>query len=296
MNALTPGAVVVGLDRSDHNRFAVEYAAQLAAGWHLPLRLVHALESAQFGPRPRVGWDSHIEGIARRSAQHLVDDAVEVLGARYPDLDVSAELKVGNSAKVLIEQSHAAHTIVVGSRGTGGFKDLVVGSTTLHVAAHAACPVIAVPSPPDRDAPRSGIVVGTDGSELSEAAVGYAFDLASSTGERLTAILAWNDPTQNGVGRLIPGTFDATEVVSGERAALSESVSGWQHKFPGVEVEQKVVIGHHVAALVAGAAQARILVVGCRGRGSLRSLVLGSTSHGVLHHATGPVAIVHNRV
>jgi nucleotide-binding universal stress UspA family protein len=102
------------------------------------------------------------------------------------------------------------------------------------------------------------------------------------------------DPTRTGIGRMMPGTFDPNEVVKGERAALADSMSGWAEKYPGVEVEQKVVLGHPVPALVASATDARLLVVGCRGRGALRSLVLGSVSHGVLHHAAGPVAVVHH--
>jgi nucleotide-binding universal stress UspA family protein len=293
MNAMTRSAVVVGLDRSDHNRAAVEYAAQLASRAHLPLMLIHALEAGQFGPRPRVGWDTDIEGIARRSAQHLVDDTVEVLAAVYPELEVSHLLKVGDPTDLLLEQSHTAHTIVLGSRGTGGFKDLVVGSTTLHVAAHAACPVIAIPYPSDADASRHDVVVGVDGSDLSEAAIGYAFWMAAEVGEKLTAMMAWHDPTRTGVGMMMPLTYNPADVAQEARAALAESLAGWQEKFPDVVVEQKVVVGHPVSALVSHSANARLLVVGCRGRGALRSLVLGSVSHGILHHATGPVAVVH---
>ena len=67
-------------------------------------------------------------------------------------------------------------------------------------------------------------------------------------------------------------------------------MAGWQEKYPDVAVDQKVVYGHPVPALVAAASAARLLVVGSRGRGSV---VLGSVSHGVLHRATGPVAVVH---
>lgn len=293
MNAVTRGPVVVGLDRSGTGRAAVEYAAELARRRHLPLRLVHAFEQVQTTARPRIGWTSSIEGVVRNSAQRLIDETVEVLGAVYPDIEVSAVLQKGSPTQLLIEESHRAHTIVLGSRGIGGFADLVIGSTTLHVAAHATCPVIAVPSPADLDAPRHGVVVGVDGSELSEAAIGYAFEMASDEREKLTAIHAWHDPTRTGVGMMMPIVYDPAEVIEEERLVLAESLAGWQEKFPDVEVKRQVVLGHPVPALVSHAGSARLLVVGCRGRGALSSLVLGSVSHGVLHHATGPVAVVH---
>lgn len=294
MNAVTRSAVVVGLDRSDLGRAAVEYAADSANRRKAPLRLVHALAPANWAVRPGVGWDSDIKTMMSRSAQHMIDDTVQVLGVVYPGLEVSYLLEWGDPVEMLLEQSKTAHTIVLGSRGAGGFADLVVGSTTLHVAAHASCPVVAVPDPSAEDVPRHGVIVGVDGSEVSQAAIGYAFETASEVGEKLTAIWAWTDPTRTGVGRMMPGTFDPNEVVKGERAALAESMSGWAEKYPGVEVEQQVVLGHPVAALVSIATGARLLVVGCRGRGALRSLVLGSVSHGVLHHAAGPVAVVHH--
>jgi nucleotide-binding universal stress UspA family protein len=293
MNGLTRGGVVVGLDRSERGRVALEYAASLSSRRQLPLRLVHVVEPPIYGVIRRVGWTSDVEGIVRRSAQHLIDDTIEVLGVVHPDLEISAFLTIGDPIKTLIEQSTSADTVVLGSRGAGGFADLVVGSTALHVAAHASCTVIAVPEPPEPDAPRRGVVVGVDGSDESQAAIGYAFETAAETGEKLTAMLAWHDSTRTGVGAMMPITYDPADVVMQERAVLAESMSGWQRKFPYVEVEQQVVLGHPVPMLVSRSTQARLLVVGCRGRGALRSRALGSGSHGVLHHATGPVAVVH---
>jgi nucleotide-binding universal stress UspA family protein len=157
---------------------------------------------------------------------------------------------------------------VLGSRGTGGFADLVVGSTTLHVATHASCPVIAVPSPSDPPIPRHGVVVGVDGSKPSEAAVAYAFEMASGLGEKLTALHALHDPTRTGVAMMMPITFNPAEVAEEERLALAKSLAGWQEKFPDVEIERRVVLGHPVPVLVSHAAHARILVVGSRGRAS----------------------------
>jgi nucleotide-binding universal stress UspA family protein len=292
MSAAAIGSVVVGLDSSDTGRAAVEYAAELASRKHLPMRLVHSYDLFQTTVRPSYGWTPPAETVVRNSAGRLLDEAVEVLGIVYPDLQVTAVLQKGSPVKVLLDESHGAHTIVLGSRGAGGFADLMIGSTTLHVAAHASCPVVAVPNPPDDDHPRHGVVVGVDGSELSEAAIGYAFEAASDTADKLTAVHAWQDPTHNGYA-MMAIVYDPADLVQEEHLVLAESLAGWQEKFPDVEVEAKVVLGHPVPALLEQAANARLLVVGCRGRGVLSSLVLGSVSHGVLHHATGPVAVVH---
>lgn len=284
--------VVTGLDRSRQGWAAVEFAADLAGRRSLPLVLVHAYEPAQYAVRPSGGFTPNVEGVVRNAAQRLVDDALDVLSTFHPDLDVQPLLRAGSAVELLLEQSERASTVVVGSRGTGGFADLLVGSTTLHVAAHAQCPVVAVPGPPLDAEPRSGVVVGVDGSALSEAAIGYAFEEASSMREPLLAVHVWHDATHSGLGVAMPLLHEPTERIQQEHVALAESMAGWQEKFPDVHVENRVVVGHPVPALLAAARRARLLVVGSRGRGSVRSVVLGSVSHGVLHRATCPVAVV----
>lgn len=199
MNAVMGSAVVVGLDRSDLGRAAVEYAAELASRRRLPLLLVHTFESTDYVVTPSVGWAADVESMLRKSAQHLVDDTVEVLGAVYPELKVGQMVELGDPVETLLEQSRTAHTIVLGSRGAGGFADLVVGSTTLHVAAQASCPVIAVPNLPDGEASsRRGVLVGVDGSDLSAAAIAYAFEAAVDAGEKLTALPCQERPHPDG--------------------------------------------------------------------------------------------------
>jgi nucleotide-binding universal stress UspA family protein len=161
------------------------------------------------------------------------------------------------------------------------------------VATHAHCPVVAVPRTPVDAPARHGVVVGVDGSELSEAAIEFAFQMASETRENLTALHAWYDPAPTGDGLMMPLVYDPVLVEKEEELVLAESMAGWSEKYPDVEVEHKVVQGHPGHALVTVAATATLLVVGSRGRGALTSLLLGSVSHGVLHHASGPVAIVH---
>jgi nucleotide-binding universal stress UspA family protein len=287
-------AVVVGLDRSDQGRAAVEYAAARAMRRHLPLRLVHAFEPSQYAVRSTVGWTPDLHGVLRNSAQRLVDETTEVLAMVYPDLELQTRLEPGSAVEILVEESEHADTVVVGSRGSGGFADLIIGSTTLHVASQARCPVVAVPSPPDGEAPRHGVVVGVDGSALSESAIGFALQVASELDEPLVALHAWTDPARLGPGLMLPLVYDPALVADEEGLVLAESMAGWAEKYPDVRIENKVTRGHAVQALTAEARNARLLVVGSRGRGSVRSMI-GSVSHGVLHHATGPVAVVHQR-
>ena len=287
--------VVVGLDRSPHATAALEYATALAERRHLPLLIVNAFEPSQFAVRSAAGWSPDASGVPRNTAQRVVDDAVDTLRAFHPALEVRTRVEAGSAVGLLIEESVRASAIVLGSRGTGGFAELLVGSTTLHLAAHAVCPVIAVPA---RDTlhpvGHRGVVVGVDGSALSDSAVEYAFAEAADLGEPLIAVHAWHDVTRTGVGRMMPLAFDPEEVAEEQRLVLAEALAGWQEKHPDVEVEQRIAYGHPVPALLHHAQDARLLVVGCRGRGSVRSVLLGSVSHGVLHHATGPVAVVHS--
>jgi nucleotide-binding universal stress UspA family protein len=293
MRSAQRNTVVVGVDHSEAARNAVHYAAELASRRHLRLHVLHAFESAEMNVRATIGWTPDLEATLRGSAERLMEATLHEVATRYPDLDVTSRVDPGPTVAALLEESERAETLVLGSRGAGGFVGLAVGSTTLQVASHAHCPVVAVRAAVPGEAPRHGVVVGVDGSELSETAVEYALQAASEVGETLVAVHAWNQPAQLGPGVMLPVVYDPALVEQEERLVLAESMAGWAEKYPDVSIEAKVVRGHAVHSLVQEARRARLLVVGSRGRGSVRSLVLGSVSHGVLHHATGPVAVVH---
>jgi len=293
MDAPKQGHVVVGVDRSPQAWAAVRYGAGLAERRHVPLLLLHAYEPSQYGPSA-VGWSPDVPAVLRNAAERLIADAMDLVTVFHPDVAVSVRLETGSPVEQLLEESTRAYAVVVGSRGTGGFADLLVGSVTMHVAAHASGPVIAVPISDDEIVEQRGVVVGVDGSSASESAIGFAFETAADLHEPLTAVHAWHDVTRTGVGRMMPLTYEPAEVVTEERLGLVEALAGWQDKFPDVAVVRKVMLGHPVTALLRAAAASRLLVVGCRGRGSVRSVVQGSVSHGVLHHATLPVAVVHS--
>ncbi len=291
-------AVVVGVDGSIPGQAAIPYAAAIAQRQHRPLHLVHAFEPSPYSVRPQVRRTESLHGIFRASAERLCHEAAEVLAVLYPDLDVTTRLVPGAAAATLLEESEHAHLVVLGRRGIGGFTGLMVGSTALQVTAHAQCPVIAIPAPVTGGSRRRGVVVGVDGSEISEPAVEYAYQTASELDEPLVALHAWYYTPPAGVAGMGIGMYsslvleDVPLLEADEELALAESTAGWSEKYPDVQVEHRVTQSHPVQALVEASAQASLLVVGSRGRGSLASMALGSVSHGVLHHATGPVAVV----
>jgi nucleotide-binding universal stress UspA family protein len=283
--------VVVGLDQSQIARAAVDHAAETAARRHLRLRIVHSYESLDPYVRATRDGMPDVQRSMRESAEDLTARTADEVRASHPGLDVATRVDVEPAVPVLIEESETAETLVLGSHGAGGFRGHLLGSTTLQVASHAHCPVVAVPT--DDRRPRSGVVVGVDGSHLSQAALEYGLRVASEVGEPCLAVHTWTEPARLGPGVMMPLVYDPELVDDEERLVLAESLAGWAEKYPDVVIEPRVVRGHPVPRLVHEAAGARLLVVGSRGRGAVRSLVLGSVSHGVLHHATGPVAVVH---
>ena len=140
--------VVVGVDGSPGGRLALRFALEEARLRGLPLRLVCAwqtplseYESLTLSP------DLDLRLNAEREAQEIVAAAAAELGAE-PGVPVEAEAFEGHPALVLADVAKDADLLVVGSRGRGGFKALVLGSVSTSVLHHAPCPVVIVPAQP----------------------------------------------------------------------------------------------------------------------------------------------------
>ena len=296
---MTDLPIVVGYDGSPGSREALDFALATALPPKAALDVVHVWQPP---PPP-----TRFAGPSGPSAQTLQAVAGQVLAealdhARHaaPAAQVGGRLAEGRPAETLIENGRGAAMIVLGSRGLGGFGNLLLGSTGIQVASHARCPVVIL-RPRDAAAtvgPDAGrVVVGVDGSASSEAAVAFALEQASWARVGVTAMLSLDLLGIPGPGELTP--LDVLEADAGEGAALlAESLAGWQESYPDVEIRTRIVSERPAPALVAASIGAHLLVVGTRGLGGFRSLMLGSVSHAVLHHAQGPVAVVsrHARV
>ncbi|MEV0330230.1 universal stress protein [Micromonospora echinospora] len=289
-----PGApVVVGVDGSTSARDAVRVAVREAAARNRSLRVVHAfvwpLLGVPLGPSP----DGPPEGGLRNQAARIVTEAVAGAGKVDPEVPVSGVVVDGAPTAVLLAESRDAALVVLGSRGLGGFAGLLIGSSAVQVSAHATGPVLVVRGEPRADGP---VVVGVDGSELSDLAVGFAVEEAARRGTELVAVHAWLHPAPLGPGDVLPLVYDLDALAAEEERVLAQAVAGWAERYPDVPIRRRLVRGAPARALVEESESAQLVVVGARGRGGLAGLLLGSVSHAVLHHGRCPVAVVrHHR-
>jgi nucleotide-binding universal stress UspA family protein len=288
--------VVAGVDGSASARNAALWAADMAARGHCPLRLLFASDSYGFGfgagsaPPPQSYFDQ-----LQAAGERLLADAETEIRRRHPDLEIAVDLQTAAPVQTLIEQTDDARMLVLGSRGTGGFRGLLAGSTAVALVAHGRCPVAVIRGSGPGGVPPAGgpVVVGIDGSPTSEAAVAVAFDEASWRGAELVAVHSWLDHAADAD---LPGRDDADWAQLAQNAeeeeVLAERLAGWSEKYPDVVVRRVLVRGRPAERLLEQAVDAQLIVVGSRGRGGFSGMLLGSTSQALIHHATCPLLVV----
>jgi nucleotide-binding universal stress UspA family protein len=136
--------VVVGVDGSESSDKALLWAAAEAAHHDADLTVVNVWAHTLLPPAGSVSVsEKYVPDPSQRTAEDLLNEIKEVLGQDPPVL-VQPVVKQGNPAEVLIQESSNAQLLVVGTRGHGGFRGLVLGSVSQHVAAYAKCPVAVV--------------------------------------------------------------------------------------------------------------------------------------------------------
>ncbi|MEV4077557.1 universal stress protein [Nonomuraea fuscirosea] len=170
--------IVVGVDGSVPAAAAVEWAAADAERRGLDLRLVHVCEQ----------WP-HSEGAeyCAGTLEAAADRARGLAGG----VKVTTDLRAGNVIDELIGASATADSLVLGSRGLGGFTGMVLGSVSAAVAGHAAGAVVVVRAP---QAEHGRVVVGYDGSGHARAAMEYAIEQARCRRAELHVVTAWQPP------------------------------------------------------------------------------------------------------
>ncbi|GAA0904948.1 universal stress protein [Pseudonocardia zijingensis] len=290
MSTTRPGStVVVGVDGSEPARRAVRWAAQEAVRRGLPLRVVMAFEWMSGQPVGLAALGDRYRDVMLDTARRQLTEAAQLAEHEQPALEVQQQLVVGYPIPVLSAEAEHAELVVIGDRGVGGVAGLLLGSVAVALASRAECPVVVVRGEAEVPDPAAPVVVGVDGSPISEAALAFAFEAAAARKVPLVAVHTWWDLI---VDPTMAPLLDWDAIENDEREVLAERLAGWAEKYPDVHVQRLVSRDRPAHALVEQSLRAQLLVVGSRGRGGLAGLVLGSVSNAVLHRAHCPVAVV----
>lgn len=270
--------VLVGTDGSDAGKAAVDHAARVALRDGVPLEILHAYQPP-YGYYTMAGAVFPMTELEewRRAAGVFLAGEADRVREEFPGLvDVRVLLGHGGAAGLLVEHSGTAAVTVVGSRGSGGFAGLLLGSVSAQVAAHAEG-VVEILHAGETEREGAPVVIGHDGSGPAAAALRFAVGEALARDVPLT-VVRFCEPDEEAV----------TAAVMAETAAL---LAG---EHPGLKVEARVISEQGPSeGLAELSREAGLTVVGTRGRGGFAGLLLGSVSQALLHHAGGPLAVVH---
>ncbi|MEO6317153.1 MAG: universal stress protein [Acidimicrobiales bacterium] len=283
------GTITVGVDRSVGAVAALHWAAREAElrSWTVTAVLAwgffdqqHSVVGRQFDP-------SYGETDALAALDEIVD------GARgtEPTVPVFRRVVYGQAGPVLTEASASSDLLVVGTRGLGAFRSLLLGSVSQACLHHASCAVAIVGAPVDPSPATGRVVVGIDGSAASRRALGWALDEARLRHAPVDVVHAWPSPYSYAYPYAAP-IIDpeiyrkaAEEVL--DDALEAQDLTGLPGPITRITAE-----GGPARIILERSVGADLVVVGGRGLGGFTGLLIGSVTHQVAHHSRCPVVVI----
>jgi nucleotide-binding universal stress UspA family protein len=275
--------IAVGICDSSASRTAVGWVMRRASFTGATVDLVHVLDDRDVG-------QEDLDELAPRAVlarRFLVREARRARSLA-PGVPVRGSLLRGSVMWELTRASIDADLMVVGTHKTGFIHGTIYGSTSLHLAAAARCPVVVVPV--GMTAQPRGVVVGADESPAGYAALAVAAGDAAATGQDLVIVRVWSAAE----GEDDPGREDRDEADrGGALGMLARFAALARAAHPGLTVQVRAIEGSSARALVSASATAQLLVLGGSRSGGLGTPVLGAVCHDALMNIVSPTAIVH---
>jgi nucleotide-binding universal stress UspA family protein len=292
---IEPGSIVVGVDGSRHAARAVRWAAEQA---RLEQRRLVVVAAAGVPSVQDVGWNGAIaaagpdgETHVVSSVRHVAEEAVELAQSEAPGIEVTPLAVIGDPREVLAELSDTAHLLVVGSRGRGTVRTLLLGSVSAALVKMSSCPVVVCRPKSERKG--AGVIVGVDGSEESLPIIEFAFAQASLRSQALTVVHCFWDAVAAAAGfREASGEIANEPELEQLKVLVAESIAGFREKYPDVKVSTMLRHGLVDEALTRRDSAWDLVVVGRHPMTGLRRALSGSIANAVVERAHTNVAVV----
>lgn len=274
--------IIIGVDGSEQSRAALDWALDRATARGAEIELLHVADDSFLSES--VAFLSE----AQRASEQMLEAECAYASSHGFDGKVTGTAVVGHPIAEVEEASKHGDLVVLGAHEGSRFAGSFFGTRAVKIAASAFCPVAVIPFAQKPEA--SGVVVGIDGSEASKKAIAYAAEEASMRGVTLHAVYAWMPPLTPGLEYLW-----SDELAEAQRSAADEAIAigtaGLASRYPDLVIERHTLQAPPVAALLSVAEKAELLVVGSRGQGGMKRLLLGSVSHGVIQALVCPTII-----
>lgn len=291
------GHIVVGMDNSPNAATALRWAVSEGDlhDWD-----VTAVLAWSYLDQQRITSSGTFDpAYGQSNAQAALDAAVELSVGEELTRRIERKAVCDLPAAALLRESQSADLLVVGARGLGGFRSLLLGSVSEQCLHHAVCPV-AVIRPPEAPAESAGetghgperIVVGIDGSHGAQFALRWALDEARTRQAAVEAVYAWRSPVVGLGDVVVPIEVDSGSVEADARSELDKALDAEDTTGLFTPVERVAMAGPAASVLLHAAKGADLVVLGSRGLGGFKGLLLGSVSHQVARHAACPVVVV----
>jgi len=283
---------VVGIDGSAYGERALRWAVAHAPGRAARIELVTAWQSpiyAQYPIEPVIMPPDDHEAVAQVVRHDL--DVIAERTRQEIDATVAGVAVQGGAAATLLDAAAAADLLVLGSRGRGGFRSLLLGSTSAQCAAHANVPIVVVRGEAEPVATAS-VLVGVDGSPNSLAALEWAISFAAP-GTVVRAVWVW-DASPLAVGADVFFFPDASAIAM-ER--FDHLVAGFAPAADrrGVALHRRFLHGRPRDVLLEESRDVDLVVAGAQGHGAVGGALLGSVATALVHRVDRPFVVVPNR-
>jgi nucleotide-binding universal stress UspA family protein len=280
--------VIVGIDGSERQADALALAAQLAGDTADDLIVAHAYEWSLMSDRLDAGHAT----MMREHAQAVIDGAVAGLEGRPYRTAVVTDMSVPRGLHALVDEEHP-DVLVIGSCHRGRVGQTLLGGTGERLVHGASCPVAVAPRGyrAAAAAPRR-IGVGFDGSPESRVALAWATDVAERAGATLRLVQVF-EPIWVPAGAPGSATYGFEDIERGQLEQVQYRLDETVEHLPAAVEADSVLLRRPVARAIAQAAEGfDLLVIGSRGYGPLRSVLLGGVSHHLVRTAPCPLIVL----